>query len=450
MPQGYETYLQQALAKYRNPDSTKRDVLTAIQHYRGLFPKLESYVFNDGGTKELLNLDGTVPVHYKGNTYNIPVCIWLLETHPYNPPICYVKPTADMQIKVSRHVDQSGKVYLPYLHEWKYNSSDLLGLIQVMVIVFAEQPPVYSKPRTIDPPLPMPVSQPPPPPPVTHNSAVPPPYPTATGQQYMPMPSVGGTQPVPPPSTPSYPPPYPASTYAPVSTGYGYQAPRSLFNPSSGAPGYPPYPSSTGGYGSASPYSSYPPPQPATTTTTSTSSTGYPYASNSNTITEEHIKASLLSAVEEKLRRRLREVHAQAQAEMDVLKRTQDDLNRGKAKLENMINKLEQEQLDLEKNIMVLREKNEAMSDLISKMQTQEQIDVDEAVITTAPLYKQLLNAFAEENAIEDAIYYLGEALRRQVIDLDVFLKHVRELSRKQFMLRALMQKCRETANLPV
>lgn len=35
----------------------------------------------------------------------------------------------------------------------------------------------------------------------------------------------------------------------------------------------------------------------------------------------------------------------------------------------------------------------------------------------------RLLNAFAEENAIEDAIYYLGEALRRQVIDLDVFLK---------------------------
>lgn len=35
----------------------------------------------------------------------------------------------------------------------------------------------------------------------------------------------------------------------------------------------------------------------------------------------------------------------------------------------------------------------------------------------------RLLNSFAEEQAIEDAIYYLGEALRKDVIDLDVFLK---------------------------
>ena len=35
----------------------------------------------------------------------------------------------------------------------------------------------------------------------------------------------------------------------------------------------------------------------------------------------------------------------------------------------------------------------------------------------------RLLNAFAEEQATEDAIYYLGEALRKGVIDLDVFLK---------------------------
>lgn len=50
--------------------------------------------------------------------YNIPVCVWLLDTHPYNSPMCYVKPTAYMQIKVSRHVDQTGRVFLPYLHEW--------------------------------------------------------------------------------------------------------------------------------------------------------------------------------------------------------------------------------------------------------------------------------------------------------------------------------------------
>lgn len=60
----------------------------------------------------------------------------------------------------------------------------------------------------------------------------------------------------------------------------------------------------------------------------------------------------------------------------------------------------------------------------------------------------RLLNAYAEEAATEDAVYYMGEALRNGVIDLEVFLKHIRQLSRKQFMLRALMQKCRQTAGL--
>lgn len=41
----------------------------------------------------------------------------------------------------------------------------------------------------------------------------------------------------------------------------------------------------------------------------------------------------------------------------------------------------------------------------------------------TALLIFRLLNAFAEEQATEDAIYYMGEALRKGVIELDVFLK---------------------------
>ena len=64
-------------------------------------------------------------------------------------------------------------------------------------------------------------------------------------------------------------------------------------------------------------------------------------------------------------------------------------------------------------------------------------------------LYR-LLNAFAEEAALEDAIYYMGEALRCGIIDLEIFLRQVRTLSRKQFMLRALMQKCRQKAGLAV
>ena len=55
-----------------------------------------------------------------GVTYNIPVCVWLQENHPYVPPLVYVKPTSSMAIKASRHVDTNGKVYHPFLSDWSY------------------------------------------------------------------------------------------------------------------------------------------------------------------------------------------------------------------------------------------------------------------------------------------------------------------------------------------
>ena len=75
-----------------------------------MIPKPDKFIFNDGANRDMINILGTIPVPYKGHNYNIPVSLWLLETHPYHAPICYVKPTTDMQIKVSKHVDQSGKM----------------------------------------------------------------------------------------------------------------------------------------------------------------------------------------------------------------------------------------------------------------------------------------------------------------------------------------------------
>uniref|UniRef100_A0A8C2W730 Tumor susceptibility 101 n=2 Tax=Chinchilla lanigera TaxID=34839 RepID=A0A8C2W730_CHILA len=282
-----------------------------------------------------MNLTGTIPVPYRGNTYNIPICLWLLDTYPYNPPICFVKPTSSMTIKTGKHVDANGKIYLPYLHEWKHPQSDLLGLIQVMIVVFGDEPPVFSRPTV------------------------------------------------------------PAS--------------------------YPPY-QATG-----------PPNSP----------------SRDGTISEDTIRASLISAVSDKLRWRMKEEMDRAQAELNALKRTEEDLKKGHQKLEEMVTRLDQEVAEVDKNIELLKKKDEELSSALEKMENQsENNDIDEVIIPTAPLYKQILNLYAEENAIEDTIFYLGEALRRGVIDLDVFLKHVRLLSRKQFQLRALMQKARKTAGL--
>lgn len=373
--------------------------MTVTTYYKTLVPSKDMYIFNDGKPKNLALLEGTIPVRFRGNVYNIPICIYIMDTHPNNAPICYVRPTADMQIKVSMFVDQNGKIYMPYLHDWKANSSDLLGLIQVMIVTFGEHPPVFAKSKKD----------------IT-------PYPSSS--------FVPGNN----PATPY--PPYPQTSYPNTPFG-GYPG----YPPSSTSsmPGYPPYPSG-GGY----------PPYPPAVGNFGGPPTSIPNAGGTGTIKDEHIRVSLLSAVEDKLVRRMKELYQQNQAELDTLQRTQEELKQGKTKLEMILNKMEKEKNDLDKNIMLLKDKEEELNKAIERISNEEPIDVDDAITTTAPLYKQLLNAFAEEAALEDAIYYMGQALRCDVIDLDVFLRQVRTLSRKQFMLRALMQKCRQKAGLAV
>ncbi|XP_074950740.1 tumor susceptibility gene 101 protein isoform X1 [Phalacrocorax aristotelis] len=383
-----ESQLKKMLAKYKYRDLTVQETTSVISQYKDLKPVMDSYVFNDGSSRELMSLSGTIPVSYRGNTYNIPICLWLLDTYPFNPPICFVKPTSSMTIKTGKHVDANGKIYLPYLHEWKYPQSDLLELIQVMIVVFGEEPPVFSRPTT---------------------SSSYPPY-QATGPpttSYVPG-IPGGISPYPAGSTPN--PSYPNYPY----------------------PGGVPFPPTTS--------VQYYPSQPPVTTVG---------PSRDGTISEDTIRASLISAVSDKLRWRMKEEMDRAQAELNALKRTEEDLKKGHQKLEEMVTRLDQEVAEVDKNIELLKKKDEELSSALEKMENQsENNDIDEVIIPTAPLYKQILNLYAEENAIEDTIFYLGEALRRGVIDLDVFLKHVRLLSRKQFQLRALMQKARKTAGL--
>lgn len=63
------------------------------------------------------------------------------------------------------------------------------------------------------------------------------------------------------------------------------------------------------------------------------------------TITEEHIKASLISAVEDKLRRRIQERVNQHEDEMIALRRTKHDLNESRAKINEVIASLEREEV---------------------------------------------------------------------------------------------------------
>ena len=78
----------------------------------------------------------------------IPICVWLKIDHPFSCPTAFVTPTEDMQIKVSHHVEQTGRIHLQCLDEWQYPYSTLTGLINTCLDIFGEQPPVFTKKKT--------------------------------------------------------------------------------------------------------------------------------------------------------------------------------------------------------------------------------------------------------------------------------------------------------------
>uniref|UniRef100_A0A8C5VAA5 UEV and lactate/malate dehyrogenase domains n=1 Tax=Microcebus murinus TaxID=30608 RepID=A0A8C5VAA5_MICMU len=86
---------------------------------------LGKYKFRDLTVEELKNVNVFFP-HFRysmdtyGNTYNLPIRFWILDSHPFAPPICFLKPTANMGISVGKHVDAQGRIYLPYLQNWSH------------------------------------------------------------------------------------------------------------------------------------------------------------------------------------------------------------------------------------------------------------------------------------------------------------------------------------------
>ncbi|VDO52312.1 unnamed protein product, partial [Brugia timori] len=100
--------LNRAKAKY--VDTAKIDILSALSGFPDLTPNVEDFIYPDKTCTLAFCLKGTIPVFYKvcfllrsyleifsqGKTYNIPVALYLWDTHPYYAPICYVCPTPNM------------------------------------------------------------------------------------------------------------------------------------------------------------------------------------------------------------------------------------------------------------------------------------------------------------------------------------------------------------------
>uniref|UniRef100_A0A7N8XDC6 Zgc:123278 n=1 Tax=Mastacembelus armatus TaxID=205130 RepID=A0A7N8XDC6_9TELE len=66
-----------------------QEINVALTHFKNLVPMMDKYVYNDGTTKNLMSLTGTIPVTFNGKTYNIPICVWIEESYPQTAPISH-------------------------------------------------------------------------------------------------------------------------------------------------------------------------------------------------------------------------------------------------------------------------------------------------------------------------------------------------------------------------
>ena len=177
-----------------------------------------------------------------------------------------------------------------------------------------------------------------------------------------------------------------------------------------------------------------------------TSSSAY----SDDTIKPEYYRMSLISAIQDKVRSKYMENVEAKQAEIDSLKRVNVDLKQSQTYLDSLMTEASRETSAITNLTQQLRVKSIELTENLNRIQHRDKANIEDAIVTPMPLYRQILQLYAEELAIQDLIYYMGEGLTRKSVSLENFLKQVRLLTRRQFTLRATMQKAREKAALPL
>jgi hypothetical protein len=410
-------YLLQGCSTYKGEFRARisKDVNEVLGVWGSLKAETDVHYANDGTPSTLVTLNGTVPIFYNGSQYNIPMTFWVTKDYPLTPPLVYVTPTATMQVARNHdYVAPDGTVFLPYLSQWNASRSSINGLIQTCKQVFSTFPPVHARPPNSAPS-----------PPVA--AALPPPLAQSTGAALPPPPyaMMGGSS-----SALNTGTPYPAS-----STPYPVTGP---------SPPPPPYPA--GKAGAATGAAALPPPSGAAGAVRMTSEDEKAAAAARK---ERELKTAR-QALEIKLQERYLVFRERAKLELAKEISTQKKLEEGHRELERGLEALESQKRELETGLQTMRDKEAQFQSWLQEYESKfpapgsdeaaaaAQLNIDEAIVPSDGPSRQLFDCVAERSAIEDLLHNLDRALSNDTVDLQTFLKKVRELARRQFMAMAL------------
>ncbi|KAL7485195.1 hypothetical protein ACHAW6_010801 [Cyclotella cf. meneghiniana] len=387
---------------YRDPQRVLRDAESLLASPLGnhLRPTTEPLLNNDGtSTPPVLVLSGTLPMTYRGVTYNLPIDVFLPPPYPLRPPTVFVRPVATMAIRENhRHVALDGQVYLPYLHEWRPNTHDLTELAVWMSSTFGSDPPCYSRPVAISRPA---------------TNPSPPSYPASVNSSY-------GSN---------------ASANSSIDEQRRIDIEREIAEANIAAE-----------------------------------------AARNAAIEEARIErqaqelqrqhdeqlSSLRVLATSKAQDRVRQVFDGMRDELRRELKDQKVLELGKEKIEQLLregqkrkNLLLKENSSIDEAIHSLETWIEAVEQHKKKSEEEnssnekdDQRKVDVLAIPVDTYSAQMLALSSETAAIDDCIYFLDRSLVKGNITLDVFLKEVRKLSKRQFMAKAHLMKIAQMKTL--
>lgn len=90
----------------------------------------------------IIALEGTIETIYNRISYATPIGIYLPPTYPTLPPTAKLLPTSDMVIIESMNVNRAGFITLPYLTSWNSEMNNIVDLLVYLSSIFSQHAPL--------------------------------------------------------------------------------------------------------------------------------------------------------------------------------------------------------------------------------------------------------------------------------------------------------------------
>ena len=153
--------------------------------------------------------------------------------------------------------------------------------------------------------------------------------------------------------------------------------------------------------------------------------------------------------VNKKIKTYLQNFTEQTKNQLNADWRDQEHLKQNKKSLDKEINNLMERKQELELYIETMDQKTREIENWLeeSKTANEEEPDVDELCQPVTKLDAQMLNLSAESAALEDTMYFLDRGMYMGQLDCTTHQKLIRNLAKKQFLIKAHLIKINQVKN---